>query len=67
MLRNSEREALARLSASERVALAFDLGRRDLESYAASRGFSLAEARRALERRRQARRTPSACIEALLS
>lgn len=67
VLRKGEREMVARLSASERVALALELGKRDLEAYASARGVALTEARRELERRRQARRRPSACIEALLS
>lgn len=47
--------------------LAFALGRRDLALYAATAGLSVPAARRAIERRRQARRRPSKVLDALLA
>jgi len=49
-----------------RVEQALALGRRDLALHAAQAGVSLAEARRAIERRRQARRRTSKVLSALL-
>lgn len=66
-LRQAERERLAALSPAERVALALALGERDLGLLAARNDQELGEARRALERRRQARRRRSACVDALLA
>jgi hypothetical protein len=63
----AERARLPALAAGERVGLALALGARSLEIYAAASGLSRAEARRAVERRRQARRRPSACLDALLA
>ena len=56
------------LSAAERVALALRLGERDLESFrrAASAAASRDSATRELERRRQAGRRRSACIESII-
>jgi hypothetical protein len=58
---------VACLSPGERVRLALELGRRGLEVYAGSQGISVLEARRAVERRVQARRRRSGCLEALLA
>jgi hypothetical protein len=55
------------LTPGDRIARALDLGRRDLELHAAVAGITVADARRAVERRRQARRRPSAAIDALLA
>jgi len=66
-LRRAQRERVASLSAGERVRLALELGRRDLALYARHAGLAPLEARRAVERRVQARRRPSGCIEALLA
>lgn len=66
-LTRAERERVAMLSPGERVALALSLGARSLADYAAAHGLDPQSARRELERRRQARRRPSACIEALLA
>jgi hypothetical protein len=55
------------LSPSERVARALALGRRDLELYAAVAGLSMAAARRAVERRRQARRRASQALATLVT
>jgi hypothetical protein len=50
-----------------RVEQALALGRRDLALHAAHAGISVAEARRAIERRRQAGRRPSKVIASLLA
>jgi len=63
---SERRERAARLTPDERVTKALDLGRRDLAIYAAASGFDLRTARLAVERRRQARRRPSGCMDALL-
>lgn len=54
-------------SPGARVAQALALGRRDLILHAAQAGVSVAEARRAIERRRQARRRPSKVLDSLLA
>jgi hypothetical protein len=66
-LRHAQRERVAALSPGERVRLALELGRRDLELYARRCGMAPLEARRAVERRVQARRRRSACLQALLA
>jgi hypothetical protein len=66
-LRETERQRIAALTASERVELALQLGERDLALYSQSHDVSRVAARRELDVRRQARRRKSACIEALLS
>jgi hypothetical protein len=66
-LRHAQRERVASLSPGERVRLALELGRRDLELYALHCGIPPLEARRAVERRVQARRRRSGCLEALLA
>jgi hypothetical protein len=54
-------------SPSARVEQALALGRRDLALHAAHAGVSEAEARRAIERRRQARRRASKVLASLLA
>ena len=66
-LRSAERARVAALSPEARVRLALELGRRSLESFAAREGLSLEVARAKLERRRQARRRRSRCLEDLLA
>jgi hypothetical protein len=66
-LRTADRHHVASLSPAERVALALQLGDESIALYAQASGQSIQAARRALEWRRQARRRPSACIEALLA
>ncbi len=66
-LRIEQRRAVVSLSPSERVLLALKLGSESIELLRARSGLSLELARRALERRRQSRRRPSACLEALLA
>jgi len=50
----------------ERLELAFRLGDEDLESFRATHGLDRRTAIRLLERRRQATRQPSACLERLI-
>ena len=66
--RDDDREALEAMTADERVALALALGRRDLETFRLAQDppLSVEDARRILERRRQAGRQRSACIEELI-
>jgi hypothetical protein len=66
-LRAAQREEVARLSPSERVRLALELGSESVELLRAQSGLSVKEACLARERRRQSRRRPSACLEALLA
>lgn len=54
------------MSPAERIELAFRLGDDDLETFRAAHGLDPQTARRLLERRRQATRQPSACLERLI-
>ena len=55
------------MTPAERVALALSLGARDVEIFrAAHPELSAEEARRILDRQRQAGRRPSRCIEELI-
>ena len=54
------------MSPVERLDLAFRLGEEDLESFRATHGLDRRTAIRLLERRRQATRQPSACLERLI-
>jgi hypothetical protein len=65
-LRRADLEAAARLSAEQRVALALALGDADLEALQHARGIDRAAAIRVFERQRQAGRTPSACMRAVI-
>lgn len=65
-LKKREREAIAALSSEERVALSLSLGERELERLCRAQGLERREAIRLLQRRRQAGRTPSKCIEDLI-
>jgi hypothetical protein len=65
-LRRDERFRASSLSPAERVARALELGARGIALYCATSGLSPEEAQRTLERRTQARRRPSGCLEALL-
>ncbi|MBI2161375.1 MAG: hypothetical protein HYU25_13545 [Candidatus Rokubacteria bacterium] len=68
LFRAEDREELRALTPAERVALALALGARDLETFRAAQSPPLgpAEAARELERRRQAGRRRSRCIEELI-
>lgn len=67
-LRAEDRLAVLALAPEARVRLALALGARDLESFRLSHAppLSPAEAARVLERRRQAGRRPSRCLEELI-
>ena len=56
------------LAPAERVALALALGRRDLDTFTLAQGasFDRDEATRIVERRRQAGRRHSRCLEELI-
>lgn len=54
------------MTPAERLDLAFRLGEEDLESFRVTNGLDRRTAIRLLERRRQATRRPSACIERLV-
>jgi hypothetical protein len=62
-LRERDREALAALTAAERVALALALGERDLQTCALARGIGAERARRVLRRNRCLGRRPSRCMD----
>jgi hypothetical protein len=64
-LLEEQRATEARLTPTERVALALALGRRDLRAYASASGQSLGEAHRALRRAAQCGRTPSKAMQDL--
>ena len=68
LLRAEDQRELRALTPAERVALALALGARDLETFRAAQSPPLdpAEAARVLERRRQAGRRRSRCIEELI-
>lgn len=63
----ADRALAAAMDPGERVALALALGRESLRLYATARGLPDAAARREVERRRQARRRASRCVDALLA
>ena len=65
-LRVRSAEDVRRMSADERLELAFHLGERDLESFRATHGLDRETAERLLERRKQATRQPSACLDRLI-
>lgn len=65
-LRVRDAAAVRALSPAERLDLAFRLGDDDLESFRAAHGLDPQAARRLLERRRQATRRPSACLDRLI-
>jgi hypothetical protein len=65
-LKKGDRETAARLSAEQRVALALALGDADLDALQHARGIDRAAAIRVFERQRQAGRTPSACMRAVI-
>jgi hypothetical protein len=67
-LRAEDRAALLALTPAERVALALELGERDLEIFRSAHRPPLTreEAMRRLERQRQAGRRPSRCMQELI-
>jgi hypothetical protein len=65
-LRERDREEFRKLSYKERLALIFELGEADLALFCRAKGLDRETAIRLLQRRRQAGRTPSRCISALI-
>jgi hypothetical protein len=65
-VKRAHREEVSRLSAEQRIELALALGDADLEALQHARGIDRATAVRALRRQRQAGRTPSACMTAVI-
>ena len=61
-LRKRDREIVGRLSAQERVALAFKLGDADLETYRSTHGVTREEALIRFRRQRQQGRRPCRCL-----
>jgi hypothetical protein len=66
-LRRDQMAQQLRMSAAERIELSRRLGEQAAEAYAAQNGVTTDEARRALQRQRQAGRRYSACHTSLLS
>jgi hypothetical protein len=65
-LRVEDRARAMRMTPAQRVAVAFALWDRDLETFCNANGLRRDEARRILERRRQAGRVRSRCIEEII-
>ena len=65
-LRARDAAEVRHMTPEERLALAFRLGDEDLESFRVANGLDRPTAIRLLERRRQATRLPSACLERLI-
>jgi hypothetical protein len=67
-LKEEEERAIAAMTPAERLALAFRLGARDLETFrlAPEPPLGPETADRVLRRRRQASRRPSRCLEELI-
>ena len=66
VLRKRTAAEIRRMSPAERVELAFSLGDEAIESFRATRGLDRQTAIRLLERRRQATRRPSACLDRII-
>ena len=66
VLRARDVDCCREMTPVERLELAFRLGDEDLESFRATHGLDRRTAIRLLERRRQATRQPSACLERLI-
>jgi len=64
-LRLEQIEEMRRMSPSERVALAFDLGERDLEFYMATQRVDRETALKAIQREHQRGRRHSRCMDDL--
>jgi hypothetical protein len=64
-LRRETEEAVRRMSVDDRVALAYRLGDEAIETFAAARGISRAEAQRLLQKEKRQGRRYSRCIEEL--
>ena len=66
VLRAHDVDYCREMTPAECLELAFRLGDEDLESFRATNGLDRRTAIRLLERRRQATRQPSACLERLI-
>ena len=66
ILRARDNDQVRCMTIEERRALAFRLGDEDLTSFRATHGLDRSTAIRLLERRRQATRRPSACMERII-
>ena len=66
ILRARDNALVRRMTIEERLALAFRLGDEDLTSFRDTHGLDRSTAIRLLERRRQATRQPSACMERII-
>lgn len=67
-LRSEDRAAVLALSSTERIRVALALGARDLVNFRSAQNppMDAMTAARILERRRQAGRRPSGCVEELI-
>jgi hypothetical protein len=65
-LRQRDRQRVLELPVEERIELALRLGEEALEAFAAAQGVDRATAIRLLQRRRQAGRRPSRCMEEII-
>ena len=66
ILRARDSAEVRDMTIEQRLALAFRLGDEDLESFRATHGLDRPSAIRRLERRRQATRRPSGCVERII-
>lgn len=66
VLRERTAADLRRMSPADRVELAFRLGDEAIETFRAAHGLDRQTAIRLIERRRQATRRPSACLDRLI-
>lgn len=65
-LRKGILKKMNQLTVAERLELAFQMGREELEFFRQLNGLDWDTARRILERRRQAGRTPSKCMSEII-
>lgn len=65
-LRRRDREAFASLPPEERIRQVFEMGEIGLEAFRQAQGVDRRTAIRLLQRRRQAGRQPSRCMEELI-
>lgn len=66
ILRERTADAVRRMPPAERLELAFRLGEQDLAAYCAAHGVDRDAAVREFQRRRQATRQPSGCVERII-
>lgn len=66
VLRERAADEVRRMSSAERLELAFRLGEQDIAAYCAAHGVDRADALREFQRRRQATRQPSGCMERII-